>query len=111
MGRSISTALGDFLCELWCGTALVLYFAAQIQFLPHLESLRFPAADQKPETGTRRRGEQALPSLWGCLHKHKAVLQHLSPFQSPRPVARSCAALPLVHTSPHQAEPSTTPNS
>lgn len=65
-----------------------LHGQAQMQFLPRLESCRFPAGEQKPETGTGRRRERALLSPRGCLDKCTALLQHPSPSQAPGLAAR-----------------------
>lgn len=73
----------DGLGVMWPGTALASNSGAQIPSLPHLQSPRLPAAEQKTETGTGRRRGKALLSPWGCLDKHEAALQHPSPSQPP----------------------------
>lgn len=70
---------GDGLSVTWPGTALASNSGAQIPSLPHLQSLRFPAAQQKPETGTGR-GKSPL-SPRGCLDEREAALQHPPPLQ------------------------------
>lgn len=75
-----------------------------MQLLPCLESRRFPAAEQKPETGTGWRRERALLSPQGCLDKPTALLQHPSPSQAPglaarRPVMLRAALQSHSHTS------------
>lgn len=88
------TRPGDGLGVMWPGTALASNSGAQIPSLPHLQSPRLPAAEQKTETGTGRRRGKALLSPRGCLDKHEAALQHPSPSQPPgeRPGDLPCSS-------------------
>lgn len=53
-----------------------------MQVLPHLESCMFPAAEQKPETATGRRGKKTLLSPQDCLDKPTFLLHHPFPSQA-----------------------------
>lgn len=88
------TRPGDGLGVMWPGTALASNSGAQIPSLPHLQSPRLPAAEQKTETGTGRRRGKAPLSPRGCLDKHEAALQHPSPSQPPgeRPGDLPCSS-------------------
>lgn len=59
-----------------------------MQVLPHLGKCMFPAAEQKPETATGRRGKRALLSPQDCLDKPTFLLQHPFPSQALGLVAR-----------------------
>lgn len=62
-GGLAEQALGQKQSQGWKHSPGELHGGVQMQFLPHLESCMFPAAEQKPETATGRVLEAVLWSV------------------------------------------------